>query len=102
MDLVTVPEAAWFEFDERMCQEMAEKRRLLADGPRRCLRRHAGVRCRAAEALELIVAALTAHHPDWFGREGTVLRNHLTGEIWDAGSMIRWSWPGGWCRRICA
>ena len=30
MDLVTVPEAAWFEFDDRYADEMAEKRRLLS------------------------------------------------------------------------
>ena len=34
------------------------------------------------EARELIVAALTTHHPDWFSRDGATLRNHLTGEVW--------------------
>ena len=30
MDLVAVPEAEWFEFDQRYSSEMAEKRNLLA------------------------------------------------------------------------
>ena len=32
MALTTVPESAWFEFDARYTDEMAERRRLLASG----------------------------------------------------------------------
>jgi hypothetical protein len=31
MALTTVPESAWFEFDERYTDEMAERRRLLSE-----------------------------------------------------------------------
>jgi hypothetical protein len=39
------------------------------------------------EALDVVGSALTLHHPDWFGREGGVVRNHLTGENWDRGAI---------------
>ncbi|MDQ2764193.1 MAG: DUF3445 domain-containing protein, partial [Pseudomonadota bacterium] len=87
MDLVTVPEADWFEFDQLYLAEMAEKRRRL-DGARAEV--FAALPCSDAarqEALDLIVGALTSHHPDWFGRDGALLRNGLTGEIWAAGSV---------------
>jgi dimethylamine monooxygenase subunit A len=82
MDLVTVPEAEWFEFDQLYSAEMVERRRLLQtvhdqvfaacpiSGPAR------------GEALGQIVAALTSHHPDWFTRDGPLLHNRLTGESW--------------------
>jgi hypothetical protein len=34
-----------------------------------------------AEALDLIAAALTTHHPDWFSVDSGMLHNHLTGEV---------------------
>jgi dimethylamine monooxygenase subunit A len=87
MDLVTVPQAAWFELDVRYLPEMAERRRLLAEA-------HADVFAALpvsdparAEALNMVVAALTAHHPDWFRRDGDVIHNHLTGESWDIRSV---------------
>jgi hypothetical protein len=87
MDLVSIPETAWFELDERYLPEMTERRRLLAEahddvfaalpmsGPAR------------AEALEVMLAALTAHHPAWFGHAGNAVRNHLTGEVFDIGAI---------------
>ena len=33
------------------------------------------------------MAALTAHHPDWFSRDGNAVRNHLTGETFDIGAI---------------
>jgi dimethylamine monooxygenase subunit A len=87
MDLVTVPQAAWFELDVRYLPEMAERRLLLAEA-------HADVFAALpvsgparAEALDMVVAALTAHHPDWFRRDGDVVHNHLTGESWDIRSL---------------
>jgi hypothetical protein len=82
MDLTSVPESAWFEFDRLYVAEMAEKRRLLAS-------RHAEVfaalpvsDAARQEAWSLVAAALTKHHPDWFSRDGAALQNHLTGETW--------------------
>jgi dimethylamine monooxygenase subunit A len=86
MDLVTAAEADWFELDQHYPAEMAERRRLLQTA-------HADVFAALPvsakarqEALALIVAALTTHHPDWFSRDGATLRNHLTGEVWQIGS----------------
>jgi dimethylamine monooxygenase subunit A len=83
MDLVTVPETAWFEFDQGYQREMAERRRLLASAHADVFAATAVSDAARAEALDLIVAALTTHHPDWFSRVGSELRNHLTGETWD-------------------
>jgi hypothetical protein len=87
MDLITTPESAWFEFDDRYPAEMAEKRRLLATAPGDVFAVTPESDAARDEALGLIVAALTTHHPDWFSRDGTAaLRNHLTGETWDTRS----------------
>ncbi len=87
MDLVSVPEAAWFEIDRLYGTEMAEKRRLLAcsrDAVFAAMPRSDAAR---AEALETVVAALTLHHPGWFSRDGAVVRSGLTGEAWNIGSI---------------
>jgi hypothetical protein len=82
MDLVTVPEPTWFEIDDRYVEEMAEKRRLMAAAPSNVFAAMAESDAARVEALELVAAALTAHHPDWFEQNGRVLSNHLTGESW--------------------
>jgi dimethylamine monooxygenase subunit A len=87
MDLVSVPEADWFEFDELYLPEMAEKRRLLMSSYDQVFAATPVSNAARAEALELIVTALTTHHPDSFSRGGAELRNHLTGEAWKPGSL---------------
>ncbi|MDB5399024.1 MAG: hypothetical protein JWQ55_1042 [Rhodopila sp.] len=87
MDLVSVPEADWFEFDELYLPEMAEKRRLLTSSYDQVFAATPVSNAPRAEALELIVTALTTHHPNWFSRDGAELRNHLTGEAWKPGSL---------------
>jgi hypothetical protein len=87
MDLVAVPEPAWFEFDRRYPAEMAERRRLLSTAHGEVFATTPRSDAARQEALQLIVAALTRHHPDWFSGDEAVLRNHLTGEIWDLGSL---------------
>ncbi len=87
MDLVTVAEHDWFALDQLYLPEMAEKRRLLAtvhDDVFAALPMSDAAR---GEALDLVVAALVAHHPDWFSRDGLALRNHLSGEVWEIGSV---------------
>jgi hypothetical protein len=83
MALTTVPESTWFEIDERYIDEMAERRRLLAE-------RHEdvfgalGVSDDArAETLSEIAANLTAYAPQWFARDGDLLHNALTDETWN-------------------
>ena len=82
MDLVTVPETEWFELDQRYGAEMAERRRLLDAVHDQVFAAVPISDPARAEALTLIVAALTAHHPDWFSRDGSLLHNHLTAETW--------------------
>ena len=71
MDLVTEPESTWFEFDDQYPAEMAEKRRLVATVPADVFAAIPRSDEAREEALALIVAALTTHHPDWFSRDGT-------------------------------
>ncbi len=80
MDLVSIPEAEWFEFDQHYLPEMAEKRRLLATVRAEVFAATPGSEAARREALDLIAANLTEHHPHWFSLEGTGLRNHLTGD----------------------
>jgi dimethylamine monooxygenase subunit A len=87
MDLVAVPEVAWFEFDHLYIAEMAEKQRLLRTAYSEVFAALPISDAARAEALELIVTALTAYHPGWFSRDGGVLANHLTGERWEPGTI---------------
>jgi hypothetical protein len=87
MDLVAVAESEWFEFDRHYDAEMAERRRLLATAHTDVFAAMPVSRTARSESLEVIVAALTAHHPDWFSRDGSVLRNHLTGEVWEMAAL---------------
>ncbi len=85
MDLVTVPEAEWFEFDQSYLAEMAERRRLLDTARERVFAACPGSDAARAETLDLIGHALARHHPAWFSRSGSRLENHLAGETWDLG-----------------
>jgi len=87
MDLVSVPEVAWFEFDDLYIAEMAEKRRLLGTAYAEVFAALPVSDAARAEALELIVTFLMAYHPGWFSRDVGVLRNHLTGERWEPGAI---------------
>jgi hypothetical protein len=87
MDLVSVAEADWFELDRRYREEMAERRRLLATAHGEVFAATPVSDAARVEALEVIVAALTLHHPDWFSCDGGVVSNHLTGESWELGSV---------------
>ncbi len=83
MDLVTVPESAWFELDQLYREEMTERRRLLDTAHDQVFAACQVSDAARVEALALIVAALTAHHPEWFTRDGSRLHNHLSAETWD-------------------
>lgn len=86
MDLVSVPERNWFEIDALYPAEMAERRRLLEIARDAVFAATPVSDAARFEALALIAAALTEHHPDWFGWNGAVLRNRLTGEDWHIGA----------------
>jgi hypothetical protein len=83
MSLTAVPAAEWIELDERYADEMAERRRLLAE-------RHDDVfgvlpeaEGASSEVLQRLVAYLTTQFPHWFSRDGNTLVNRLTDETWD-------------------
>jgi hypothetical protein len=87
MGLFSVPEKEWFELDERYVPEMSERRRLLAT-------RHGDVFAALpqsdharAEALAEIADSLSAHRPQWFAQDDSMLHNRLTGETWDRRSL---------------
>jgi hypothetical protein len=83
MALTTVPECAWFEFDERYADEMAEKQELLHERHRDVFAALPVSDAARAETLDAVVTNLVANVPQWFVREGNALHNALTGEIWD-------------------
>ena len=87
MDLTTVPEALWFELDERYLPEMLEKQRLLATQRAAVCAALPGSEPARQEALAVIAAALLAHHPEWFSLDATALRNELLDETWLRGSV---------------
>jgi dimethylamine monooxygenase subunit A len=83
MALTTVPESAWFEIDARYADEMAERRRLLAEQRTDVFGALPVSDAARAETLREIAANLTAFAPQWFARDGNTLSNDLTGECWD-------------------
>lgn len=80
LGLTAVPEPAWIEFDHHYPAHLAERRRLLADHRREVLDETHGSEPMQAELLDLLATHLGQHHPRWFTRHGTTLRNHLLGE----------------------
>lgn len=86
MGLTVVPDQDWFEIDALYPAEMAEKRRLLAEQHADVFAATSGSDVAGAEALAMVVANLTTHHPDWFSNTDGTLANHLTGETWDLGA----------------
>jgi dimethylamine monooxygenase subunit A len=83
MDLVTVPESAWFELDQLYSAEMAERRQLLDEKHEQVFAAWPASAPARTEALEVISTALIEHHPDWFTRASGILSNRVTGEAWD-------------------
>ncbi len=83
MALTTVPESAWFEFDERYPDEMAEKRFLLRERHRDVFAALPVSDAARFETLHAIIAHLTTYARPWFVRDGEMLHNALTGETWD-------------------
>ncbi len=95
MDLVAVPEAAWFELDDRYLPEMAERRRLLETEHTAVFAAMPRSDAARAEALDLSATALTTHHPDWVTRDGATMHNRLTAETWQIGAAGPPEWPAG-------
>jgi hypothetical protein len=83
MSLVTVPAAEWMELDARYADEMAERRRLLAEQHDDVFAVQPEAEDASREVLQRLVAHLTAQFPDWFSLDGNVLVNRLTEETWN-------------------
>jgi hypothetical protein len=89
MGLVTLPEAAWFELDDRYRPELRERHRLLHERRADVFAALPVSDAARAEALCDVATNLATHHPDWFALDGKLLRNRLTGEDWDLAAPAR-------------
>jgi len=87
MGLVTLPDSAWFELDDRYPAELEQRRRLLADHHAQVFAALPASGTARAETLTAVIENLTTHHPDWFTRDGDRLHNRLTGEQWDLANL---------------
>lgn len=85
MGLVTVPDALWFELDDRYLDEMRERRRLLATQHAEVFAALPASDAARTETLAAVATNLATHHPAWFATAGSTLHNRLTGERWDLG-----------------
>lgn len=83
MGLVARDPGEMIELDERYPAEMAERRALLEGRREEVLAWVPGSEAARAEVLATLARMLPARYPDWFGRDGVMLHNHLTGETWD-------------------
>jgi dimethylamine monooxygenase subunit A len=83
MGLTACPWSEWLELDDRYVPEMAERRELLAKQRNEVLVSVPGSEVACRETLDRLGAHLPEQYPDWFVRNGRLLENRLTGEIWD-------------------
>ncbi len=75
--------AEWIEVDDRLPDELAEKRRLLAERRDDVLRIMPAAATGARETLALLSEHLPRRYPQVYRQEGARLANRATGEIWD-------------------
>jgi dimethylamine monooxygenase subunit A len=83
MSLVTLPATEWMELDARYVDEMAERRRLLAERHDDVFAVLPDAEDASFEVLQRLVAYLTTQFPDWFSQDGSMLCNRLTDETWN-------------------
>ncbi|MFL5255151.1 MAG: heme-dependent oxidative N-demethylase subunit alpha family protein, partial [Rhodopila sp.] len=88
MDLTSAAESDWFEIDALYPAEMAERRRLLDHARGDVFGALPGSAAARDETLAMVATALTAHHPQWFSRDGHILHNQLTGEAWNLAAPL--------------
>lgn len=86
MGLVTVPETAWFEIDDRYTPDVAERVRLLRQHHAAVFGAEPDAAAACREARDMTIEHLTRVHPDWFSRDGEAVQVHLTGERQNIGT----------------
>jgi len=83
MGLVATGPDELVELDEHYSAEMAERRRLLAVRHGDVFAALPGSVAARREVLDVLAELLPRRFPAWFGRNGAVLHNRLTGEDWN-------------------
>jgi hypothetical protein len=83
MGLTSCKAADWIELDDRYDAEMAERRTLLAERHQDVFAAMPVSEDARREVLEHLADHLPSRYPDWFGLDGEVLQNRLTGEAWN-------------------
>jgi len=83
LGLVSRPEDELVELDERYPAELAERRDLLDKHHAEVFAATAGSELARQETLDRIVGFLPERYPSHFGRDGSSLCSHLTGERWN-------------------
>lgn len=83
MGLVGTDPGELIELDEHYVPEMAERRRLLAVRHGDVFAALPGSAAARREVLDILAELLPRRFPAWFGRDGAVLHNRLTGEAWE-------------------
>jgi hypothetical protein len=79
MNLVTVPEPAWFEIDDRYAEEMAERRALMRDRTAEVFAAEPSAAAACAETLAMVSEHLLRVHPAWFEADAAGVHDRLTG-----------------------
>ncbi|KAK9904897.1 hypothetical protein WJX75_005075 [Coccomyxa subellipsoidea] len=73
----------WIEIDEHYDEEMALRRKLMKEKRDIVLHSLPGADAANAEMLELLADFLPKRFPDRFTKDGNVLINHSTGDVWN-------------------
>lgn len=87
MGLVATDPAELIELDEHYGADIAERRRLLAVRHADVFAALPGSEAARREVLDVLADLLPRRFPAWFGRDGAMLHNRLTGEDWDLGAL---------------
>jgi len=83
MGLLALDPAEWIEIDLRMAEELAAKRVLLNERHGEVFASLPGAAAASRETLDLLVAHLAAHFPEFYRLDGDFLTNLVTGETWN-------------------
>ncbi|HYG73804.1 MAG TPA: DUF3445 domain-containing protein [Planctomycetota bacterium] len=87
MGLQPLAPEQWLELDSSYPQELSRKQSLLAQQHEAVFAAEPGSASGGAEVLELVASHLAQHHSEFFSRDGSVVRNALTGETWELGKL---------------